>query len=72
MSFIKEGIHVHVSQWCENHVYRVRKKINPLAKGQYLRQNSIFWLDFLGVCRGDNLASNLQIWIVESNLQICF
>ena len=48
---------------CKNsYIYRVRKKNNPLAKCQYLGQNSIFWLDFLGVCRGDILASNLQIW----------
>ena len=43
-------------------IYRVRKKNNPLAKCQYFGQNSIFWLDFLGVCRGDILPSNLQIW----------
>ena len=38
------------------------QKNDPLAKCQYFGQNSIFWLDFLGVCRGDILASNLQIW----------
>jgi hypothetical protein len=40
----------------------VCKTNDPLARCQYFGQNSIFLLDFLGVCRGDILASNFQIW----------